>query len=311
MGDFNIDNIVRTEEGETSLSPSNDELLVEFNKIPLEQQLPEIFEILKKLFSDVQSLEIEGFKNQNIKALILNQLTYATNCLNILAKDIKTIKTCYSKYEIEKAVSMLEGYSSQIKSNAIAIINAGSTLSSEKNQDTMRTLAELHKIVQSLKEHNSIVTMGEKGLIAMLNSYKSKCENGLDDMLHQIGSFSTNSHEAIREANEQTSKSLTSFVRSVKSTTIRFAALVGIGSFILGGCIIASLIIGKQVLDLRAEKNILDKSIKDKENFAKMLSGVEFYNENDMFYVTFAKDLKAQQRTTRDGDIAIGYSKKR
>jgi hypothetical protein len=260
VNDFKADEIVITTEERSNSLSSDDRLMAEFNKIAIEKQLPEILEIAKKLFIDIQSLEVEGFQNQNNKALILNQLTYATDCLSIIVKDVKSIKTCYSKYEIEKVVLMLEGYSSQIKSNAIAIINDSSVLSSEKNQDIMRTLSDLHKTVQSLKENDSIIAMGEKGLITMLNSYKSTCENGLNDMLHLFDSFSAHSHKAVREANEQTKKSLASFTVSVKSTTIRFAAFVGIGALVLGGCIVASLMIGKKVIDLHAEKNCLRKA---------------------------------------------------
>jgi hypothetical protein len=56
---------------------------------------------------------------------------------------------------------------------------------------------------------------------------------------------------------------------------------------------------------------LLEKSIEEKENFSKILSGVNFYDDGDIFYIIVAKDLNPNQFKTKEGDTALGYSKKR
>jgi hypothetical protein len=78
---------------------------------------------------------------------------------------------------------------------------------------------------------------------------------------------------------------------------------------IFGVCVGISLVLGYHINGL-IEKDIkLAKSINDKENYANILSGVKFYQEDDMFYIVFDKTLKTQQFKTENGEQAIGYRK--
>jgi hypothetical protein len=53
----------------------------------------------------------------------------------------------------------------------------------------------------------------------------------------------------------------------------------------------------------------LSKTLQDKENYANMLSIVEFYKKGDMFYISFDKNIKIQRFKTENGEQAVGYKK--
>ncbi|MDR1461038.1 MAG: hypothetical protein LBI78_05280 [Campylobacteraceae bacterium] len=60
---------------------------------------------------------------------------------------------------------------------------------SKNKQEIARTLNDISKIVIQLKENGSIIRLGEKGLIEMLEQYKNSCNEKLLDTKDVIDSF--------------------------------------------------------------------------------------------------------------------------
>jgi hypothetical protein len=78
---------------------------------------------------------------------------------------------------------------------------------------------------------------------------------------------------------------------------------------ILGICLRESFFIGKHINNLIRQEIELSKSIQDKKNYANILYRVKFYQDGNMFYITFDKNIKIQQFKTKEGEQAIGYKK--
>ena len=287
----------------------DDKLLEEFDKFPLHEQIGEITKIIEKVIVNLKPLVVSKLAERNEKNVIENQLLYSVKCLNLLKSDVISLNSSPEMYKLNKVIKVLKECSETIKDNAVAIINTGELFSPEKNQEILKTLSEMNKIVKQLKENESVITMGEKGLITMLEGYKAACAGKLTQTTEEIDFFIKETKNSLIGAKKRINDEFGSTINIIRSHSIKFTMLVSSGMLVLGICLGISFFLGRHINNLITQEAELTKSIQDKENYANILAGVKFYKDKDMFYILFDKNLQTKNFITKDGEQAIGYAR--